>query len=66
MTKTSDMSPGRSRNGTTIKRIIKLVDGTHQIFETFSMVRAGFGIRRRTEYEMKVLDQRFSTESVAR
>jgi hypothetical protein len=42
---------------TTIKSINKLVDGTHQIFETFSKSRGRIGIRRKTEYEMKVLDQ---------
>src|SRR6478609_3347975 len=41
---------------TTIKRIIKLVDGTLQILETFNKSRGWIGIRRKTEYEMKVLD----------
>jgi hypothetical protein len=42
---------------TTIKRTIKLVDGGHQIIETVSGSRGWIGIRRKTEYEMKVLDQ---------
>ena len=48
---------GDVQTETTIKRIIKLFDGTHQIIETFTNSRGWIGIRRKTEYEMKVLDQ---------
>jgi hypothetical protein len=55
---------------TTIKRIIKLVDGTHHILETFSRSRGGAGDRKKNQYEMKVLDQNtiqiFDGKNVAR
>jgi hypothetical protein len=55
---------------TTIKRIIKLVDGTHHILETFSRGRGVLGIGRKTQYEMKVLDQNtieiFDGKNIAR
>jgi hypothetical protein len=55
---------------TTIKRIIKLPDSVHQIIETISRSRGIIGIRRKTEYEMKVLDQNtiemFDGRNVAR
>jgi hypothetical protein len=55
---------------TTIKRIIKQPDSVHQIIETISRSRGIIGIRRKTEYEMKVLDQNtiemFDGRNVAR